>query len=316
MLDCRLRLARAGAGGRPPPRAGAPAEAAGGAGRAGSGRVRRRGAAGLLHRQARRHALLASPSSTAPTTASSRSEQSRRPFEDPRRPGAARPLARRAPAVQVGAAPLAGDIESRPLGSSAPGAAPPAAQDGAMKTSPKALRLPYSEQNLALLSRSESPKPETRPEPVLPPSPASAPVASPRSRSRGDRIRLARARQAAGGLRRAEQQGPGHLRQAGRPGARRGQRPGDVHRHRHPRLRQADRHQARQQFQQRLRAQPRDPGEGGPERDARPAHRRAGRYRRRRAHAALRDPQVRQAGGPGASTCPRREGKNGAGPVF
>jgi lipoprotein NlpD len=82
-------------------------------------------------------------------------------------------------AVQVGAAPLAGEIESRPLGASAPGAPPLAAQDGAMKTSPKALRLPYSEQNLALLSRSEAPKPETRPEPVAAAKPAPAPVAAP-----------------------------------------------------------------------------------------------------------------------------------------
>lgn len=59
-------------------------------------------------------------------------------------------------AVQVGAARLPGEIESRPLGTSA---APPAAEEGGMKTSPKALRLPYSEQNLALLS-----KPEIRPE--------------------------------------------------------------------------------------------------------------------------------------------------------
>jgi lipoprotein NlpD len=85
------------------------------------------------------------------------------------------PLPEERPAVQVGAAPLAGEIESRPLGSSAPGAVPPAVQDGSMKTSPKALRLPYSEQNLALLSRSESPKPETRPEPVAA-KPAQAPV--------------------------------------------------------------------------------------------------------------------------------------------
>jgi lipoprotein NlpD len=57
-------------------------------------------------------------------------------------------------AVQVGSARLPGAIESRPLGSPAPAPA-----EGGMKTSPKALKLPYSEQNLALLS-----KPEIRPE--------------------------------------------------------------------------------------------------------------------------------------------------------
>jgi lipoprotein NlpD len=83
-------------------------------------------------------------------------------------------------AVQVGSARLPGEIESRPLGSSSPGAGapgsvPPAAQEGGMKTSPKALRLPYSEQNLAALSKSEPPKPEAKPEPVAA-KPAAAPV--------------------------------------------------------------------------------------------------------------------------------------------
>jgi lipoprotein NlpD len=56
-------------------------------------------------------------------------------------------------AAQVGSVRVAGEIESRPLGTSAP---QPAAADGGMKTAPKALRLPYSEQNLALLSKGES----------------------------------------------------------------------------------------------------------------------------------------------------------------
>jgi lipoprotein NlpD len=79
------------------------------------------------------------------------------------------------PAVQVGAAPLAGEIESRPLGSNLPGTAPPAAQEGGMKTSPKALRLPYSEQNLVLLSKSEvrpEAKPDAKPEAKLEPAAA------------------------------------------------------------------------------------------------------------------------------------------------
>jgi len=69
--------------------------------------------------------------------------------------------------VQVGAARVPGAIESRPLDT----APPAAAQEGGTKTSPKALRLPYSEQNLALLSKSENrteARPEARPEPVKP----------------------------------------------------------------------------------------------------------------------------------------------------
>lgn len=76
----------------------------------------------------------------------------------------------RVAAVQVGRSRQAGELEARPLGSAAPAPAP-AAQDSGMKTSPKALRLPYSEQNLALLSKTEArpePKPEARPEPPKP----------------------------------------------------------------------------------------------------------------------------------------------------
>lgn len=69
-------------------------------------------------------------------------------------------------AVQVGSARVPGAVEARPLGS-----AQPSAQDGGMKNSPKALRLPYSEQNLASLSRADA-KPEARleikPEPAKP----------------------------------------------------------------------------------------------------------------------------------------------------
>jgi lipoprotein NlpD len=61
--------------------------------------------------------------------------------------------------VQVGSTRTSGPIESRPLGSASAGPAPaaPAVVDGAMKTSPKALRLPYSEQNVALLQKGETP---------------------------------------------------------------------------------------------------------------------------------------------------------------
>jgi lipoprotein NlpD len=59
-------------------------------------------------------------------------------------------------AVQVGAARGAGSLEARPLESRPLAAAAPAQQgrgDGGTKTSPKALRLPYSEDNLALLQK-------------------------------------------------------------------------------------------------------------------------------------------------------------------
>src|SRR5258706_12091836 len=76
-------------------------------------------------------------------------------------------------AAQVGNTRVPGAIEERPLDTSSALAQP--AADGGMKTSPKALRLPYSEQNLALLSRSEirpeakpELKPEAKPEPAKP----------------------------------------------------------------------------------------------------------------------------------------------------
>jgi len=68
------------------------------------------------------------------------------------------------PGVQVGAVHAPGGIEARPLGP-APGQAAPI--PGGVRTGPQALRLPYSEQNLAALSRGEikpEVKPETRPE--------------------------------------------------------------------------------------------------------------------------------------------------------
>jgi len=58
--------------------------------------------------------------------------------------------------VQVGSTRAAGPVEARPLGPGFPAPAP-AAADGATKTSPKALRLPYSEQNVALLQKGEAP---------------------------------------------------------------------------------------------------------------------------------------------------------------
>ena len=73
----------------------------------------------------------------------------------------AAPADQAAPGVQVGSVRPSGEVEARPLGTSpgtvapaAPGAAPSAASG--TKTSPRALRLPYSEQNLALLQKPDA----------------------------------------------------------------------------------------------------------------------------------------------------------------
>lgn len=97
-------------------------------------------------------------------------------------------------AVQVGSARLPGEVESRPLGPAAgPASAPQAAaREGDLKNSPKALRLPYSEQNVAALQRGEA-----KPEPARPaataaaspaPAPAPAPAASPAPERAADAI--------------------------------------------------------------------------------------------------------------------------------
>ena len=65
--------------------------------------------------------------------------------------------------VRVGVARGAGPPESRPL--DAPADPQPGKSDAALKTSPKALRLPYSEQNLALLAKGEPPA-AVKPAPV------------------------------------------------------------------------------------------------------------------------------------------------------
>jgi len=86
------------------------------------------------------------------------------------------------PAVQVGAARGSGPVESRALGGDA--AARQGQGDGGTKTAPKALRLPYSEKNLALLSKSEpaaAPKPAAiaRVEPPPVPAPRAEPAPAP-----------------------------------------------------------------------------------------------------------------------------------------
>ena len=79
------------------------------------------------------------------------------------------------PGVQVGAVHPQGGIEARPLGAAGSSAAAPIPPG--VRTAPQALRLPYSEQNLAALSRGES-KSEARPEALKPPA-AAAPAPSP-----------------------------------------------------------------------------------------------------------------------------------------
>jgi lipoprotein NlpD len=64
--------------------------------------------------------------------------------------------------VQIGAARGPGALEARPLDPAI--SAQQGRGDGAMKTAPKALRLPYSEQNLALLSKAD-PAPVAKPAP-------------------------------------------------------------------------------------------------------------------------------------------------------
>jgi lipoprotein NlpD len=57
--------------------------------------------------------------------------------------------------VEIGAARASGPLVARPLDAQA-GAAPQAGLDDGTKTSPKALRLPYSDQNLALLRQGDA----------------------------------------------------------------------------------------------------------------------------------------------------------------
>jgi len=91
--------------------------------------------------------------------------------------------------VEVGAARgAAGEIEARPLGPGAAAQPPAAAADAATKTSPKALRLPYSEQNLALLARGEgAPAAKPGPQPVaIAPRPEPQKAPGPRDPDVGD----------------------------------------------------------------------------------------------------------------------------------
>ena len=89
--------------------------------------------------------------------------------------------------VQVGAARGSGAVESRLLDSKPVAQAPVPAQGGggAIKTEPKALRLPYSAENVALLQKNDpgaTPPPAPKPEPVPathPAKPAAEPAPKP-----------------------------------------------------------------------------------------------------------------------------------------
>jgi lipoprotein NlpD len=87
------------------------------------------------------------------------------------------------PAVQVGTARGSGSVSSRPLDGAksapTPASAPAAVSGPSVKTEPKALRLPYSNENLALLQKGGASAAQPRPEavaarPAEPPKPAAA----------------------------------------------------------------------------------------------------------------------------------------------
>ena len=75
------------------------------------------------------------------------------------------------PSVQVGAARGQAPLQARPLDGA--GTARPGQGDGSTKVAPKALRLPYSEENLALLSKGDAAAVAPVPKPVaIAPAPA------------------------------------------------------------------------------------------------------------------------------------------------
>jgi lipoprotein NlpD len=86
------------------------------------------------------------------------------------------------PAVEVKAIAVPGAIEARPLGAEAPAA--PAANAALLKTGPKAMKLPYSEDNLALMQRdaqktASAAETGAKPEAAVPaPAPTPAPAAA------------------------------------------------------------------------------------------------------------------------------------------
>jgi lipoprotein NlpD len=84
------------------------------------------------------------------------------------------------PAVQVGAARGQAPLQARPLDGA--GTAQLGQGDGSTKVAPKALRLPYSEENLALLSKGDAAAVAPAPKPVaVAPAPAAAKPEPPRA---------------------------------------------------------------------------------------------------------------------------------------
>ena len=68
----------------------------------------------------------------------------------------------------------ASPIAARPLGPESPVGPPPAAATGGLKTEPKGLRLPYSEENLAAVQRADPARVAVAPKPEAPPPVAAA----------------------------------------------------------------------------------------------------------------------------------------------
>jgi lipoprotein NlpD len=68
----------------------------------------------------------------------------------------------------------ASPIATRPLGPESPVSPPPAAATGGLKTEPKGLRLPYSEENLAAVQRADPARVAVAPKPEAPPPVAAA----------------------------------------------------------------------------------------------------------------------------------------------
>jgi len=96
----------------------------------------------------------------------------------------AAPKEQGAATVTVGAARGSGPVESHPLGAAA--VARQGGGDGSTKSEPKALRLPYSKDNMALLAKADQTAPAPAPAPAAQPTsvarvqPAAQPPAAPR----------------------------------------------------------------------------------------------------------------------------------------
>lgn len=84
--------------------------------------------------------------------------------------------AAREPDVQVQPMAAPGSVVARPLGAEAPQAARPGGD--MLKTGPKALKLPYSEENLAMLMRPAQPQPDASSAALKPAPPPAAPGSS------------------------------------------------------------------------------------------------------------------------------------------